>query len=54
MSRQSLTHILLEEDDLLAPVQLKDDDGGSSSDEYSGVETSDSGSGFDAEWEDED
>jgi len=54
MSRQSLTHVLLEEDDLLAPVQLRDDDGGSSSDEYSGVETSDSGSDIGAEAEDED
>jgi len=54
MGRQRLSHILLEEDNLLAPVQLRDDDGGSSSDEYSGVETSDSGSGFDAESDDED
>jgi len=54
MSRQNLTHILLEEDDLLAPVQLRDDDGVSSSDEYSGTETSDSGSRFDVESDDKD
>jgi len=53
--RQSLTHILLEEDDPLAPVQRRDnDDGGSTSDESSGIETSHSGSDFDTESEDED
>jgi len=39
-SSEDLTHILLEEDDQLAPVQIRDDGGGTSSDEYSGTETS--------------
>ena len=46
-SSQRLTHILLEEDDQLAPVQLRDDGGGSSSGEYSGTETSGSESDSD-------
>ena len=53
--RQSLTHILLVEHHLLAPVQRRDDDdGGSTSDESPGIETSHSGSDFDAESEDDD
>jgi len=53
-SSQSLTHILLEEDDQLAPVQIRDDGGGSSSEEYSGTETSDSELDSNTESEDED
>ena len=51
-SSENLTHILLEEDKSLAPVQPRDDGGDSSSDEYSGTETS--GSESDSDSEDED
>lgn len=39
---QNLTNVLLLEDPLLNPVLMMDNRGGDSSDEYSGVETSDS------------
>lgn len=53
-SSGDLTHILLEDHDQLAPVQIRDDGGGSSSDEYSGTETSGSESDADtgSEYED--